>query len=220
MLRSLVKASTNLQLGRTCLFYPLRNWLTRRRAAADLLAWEHAGRPTPPPHIVKQQAILEAARLYHLSVLIETGTYYGDMVEAMKRRFHRIISIELSHTLFALARKRFKRQSHITIVHGDSGIELARLLPKVEMPALFWLDGHYSGGATARGVRETPVIQELEHIFGTPDLGHVIMIDDARCFGVEPGYPSLEELSSYVQSVRPSLQLAVKDDIIRLTPRE
>jgi len=78
----------------------LLNWLTRNREGDALAEWERQGRPVPPPHVAKQRVLREYAERYHLKIFVETGTYRGDMVEAMKHLFHKIYSIELSDTLF------------------------------------------------------------------------------------------------------------------------
>ena len=81
--------------------------------------------------------------------------------------------------------------------------------------------GHrYSAGDTARGEKDTPICDELAEIFRAPDLGHVIVIDDARCFGSDPAYPTLPALREYVWSRRPHAGIVVEDDSIRITPPE
>lgn len=205
-------------LAKTPLYYPLKNWLTRRRQKLDLIQWEKMGRPLPPPHLFKQQNIKNFARRYNLKVLVETGTFYGEMLEAMKNTFDQLYSIELSEDLHKKAQLRFKKDRKIVLLQGDSGVELGKLISKIDQPALFYLDGHYSAGETARGVKDTPIFEELDHIFSAPEQGHVLIIDDARCFGTDPAYPSIEELSSYINKCRPSLEIEVKDDTIRITP--
>jgi hypothetical protein len=103
-------------------------------------------------------------------------------------------------------------------MRGDSGRELGRMMAKIDQPALFWLDGHYSASVTARGEKDTPIFEELEHILRAPDLGHVIVIDDARHFGSDPAYPTIEELRKYVVSKRPHARITVEGDSIRITP--
>jgi hypothetical protein len=46
----------------------------------------------------------------------------------------------------------------------------------------------------------------------------VIVIDDARCFGRDPDYPSLRELREFIRSKRPDAEVEVEDDSIRITP--
>ena len=183
----------------------------------ELARWEKNGRPSPPPHIVKQMAIEEHQKKFDLRILVETGTYLGDMVEAQQNRFDKIYSIELSTKLFRRAVKRFKTHSHITILNGDSGIVLNELMPAIDKPALFWLDGHYSGGITAKAEKECPVPEELEAILKS-DLYHIILIDDARLFNGTHDYPTLDEIKQLCDKSRRPYSLTLKDDIIRLIP--
>ena len=84
----------------------------------QLAEWEKNGKPLPPPHIVKQMAIEEYRKKFHAEILVETGTYLGDMVEAQRNRFKKIYSIELSERLFKKAKKRFKAFPNIKILHA------------------------------------------------------------------------------------------------------
>lgn len=157
---------------------------------------------------------------FGLKIPVETGTYYGDMVEAVRKNFDRIYSIELSDELYEKAKKRFKREKHIELIHGNSSIELRNVINKINQPALFWLDAHYSGGVTARGDKDTPVYKELDCILNATDKGHVIIIDYARCFGADPAYPRIEELSDFIRSKRPDAKIVVQYDSIRITPKQ
>ena len=188
------------------------------RPVIDWAAWSVGGRRGAPPHFVKRRVVLEHARRHSLRTLVETGTYRGDMVEAMRREFDRVISIELSAPLAAAARERFRNAANVTIEQGDSGTVLPRILASLEGPALFWLDGHWSGGETARGERDTPVLAELEHLFADPRPGHVVLVDDARLFDGIAGYPTIENLKDLVRRRRPEWRVSVADDVIRLEP--
>lgn len=205
-------------MKKTVFYYPIRNWKNKRKQKKEFLAWECNGKPVPPPHIIKQRALKYYSEKFGLNILVETGTYYGDMIEALKNDFDQIYSIELSRELYEEAKWRFKDDTQIELIHGNSGIKLKDVLNKVNRPTLFWLDGHYSSGVTARGDKDTPVYEELEHIFTSPGQGHVIIIDDARCFGTEPGYPSIKELTTFIQSKNPAANIVIKDDSIRITP--
>lgn len=187
------------------------------RQKKEFKRWEKNGKPVPPPHFAKQQTLKSYARKYDLKILVETGTHYGDMVEAMKGCFDQIYSIELSKELYEKARKRFKGVENVRIIHGDSGVELGKLTGVIEEPVLFWLDGHYSGGVTARSDKDTPIYEELAHIFNANRNKDVIIIDDARCFGEDPAYPSINNLSDFIKANRSDVTIEVKDDSIRIT---
>jgi len=205
-------------IERTPIYTPLRNWVNVKKQKKELIDWERRGKPVPPPHIVKQQVIKDFAEKYGLKILVETGTYYGDMVEAMKCHFDRLYSIELSNELYRKAKRRFEGDKRIEIIHGDSGIELGKLLERIDQPALFWLDGHYSAGDTAKGDKDTPIYEELNYIFSTQNSGHVVVIDDARCFGNDPAYPTIKELSDFIKTKKPESRIEVECDSIRITP--
>lgn len=189
-----------------------------KREAEKLREWEAKGRPAPPPHILKQRVLREHSQKYGLRTLVETGTYCGDMVEAMRGAFDRIYSIELSEELWRKAKTRFDGQRHIEILHGDSGKVLKDLMKRIDGPSLFWLDGHYSAGVTAKGDKDTPIYEEFEHILGAPDRRHVVIVDDARLFGTDAAYPSLDELRAFITSRRTNVEIVVKDDSIRVLP--
>lgn len=205
-------------LKQTPLYHQLRNFFQRQRQTNELVLWEQNGRSAPVPHLIKQRVLREYARKYKLRILVETGTHLGDMVEAMKGAFDEIISIELGAHLFEMAKKRFSRDKHVKIISGDSSSELANVVEKIQQPALFWLDGHYSGGETARGDKDCPIYAELDCISSGSVLQHVIIIDDARLFGVDPAYPTLDDLRRYVACKWRNAEIAVQDDSIRITP--
>jgi len=204
-------------------YAPVMELLRRIRQKAkhrkQLKEWYDKGCPVPPPHIVKQQYLRSYAARYKLRTFVESGTYRGDMVEAMKDSFDKVYSIELSRELFLNCCRRFALERHVELVHGDSGVELGNIVRTINRAALFWLDGHYSGGVTTKGSKDTPIKEELQHILESDEPGHVIIIDDARFFGSDPFYPSVDELREFIFSRRTDVEISIKDDSIRVTPR-
>jgi hypothetical protein len=178
--------------------------------------WLKNGCPVPPPYYLKQITIKEYQERYGYEILVETGTYLGDMVEAQKKNFKKIISIELSAELSEKAKKRFRNDKHIQILNGDSGKILPGVLAGITNSAIFWLDGHYSEGITAKGEKESPIIEELNAILKYRNLSHILLIDDARSFVGKGDYPSIEELKEYIKTKNVNYQIDIKDDIIRL----
>jgi hypothetical protein len=185
------------------------------RNKKEIEEWKNNGCPSPTPHIVKQITIGEYQEKFGYSTLIETGTYIGEMVEAQKAKFKKIFSIELGVELYNQARKRFSNDKHISIIKGDSGKMLSSILKRVTEPAIFWLDGHYSAGLTAKGEKERPIFEELSAIFNSRKLNHILLIDDARCFTGEGDYPKVDELAEFVKKKNERYQVEVKHDIIR-----
>lgn len=172
------------------------------------------------PHAVKRRVLHQYARDFDLRILVETGTYLGDMMAAMARDFDELHTIELSELLYERAKLRLARKANVHLHQGDSGVQLQRVLNVLRRPALFWLDAHYSGGITARAAVDTPISSELGSVLSHEIKGHVILIDDAREFRNENGYPAIDALCTYVRQVRPDYAVAVADDIIRITPAE
>jgi len=180
--------------------------------------WLMTDRKGPPPHFVKQRVLKEYAEKYGLLYFVETGTHSGATVNAMRGSFEKIYSIELSKKFYRSAHDWFKNDESISIIHGDSGVELEGVVEQLTGAALFWLDGHYSAGATARGKKDTPVMQELEHIYEKKEFRHVVIIDDARAFGVDPAYPTITEIESLLRSKNVEFELSLKFDAIRILP--
>lgn len=170
----------------------------------------------PPPPQYKQHIVREYARMYGLHTLIETGTYLGEMVEAVKEDFSRIISIELAPTLYERAVKKFLAFPHIKILFGDSSKLLPAIIREIKEPCLFWLDAHCSGGITTRGEKVTPILEELNTILGRRQCGDVLLIDDARGFTGFNDYPTVEEVIDLVHQYDSSYRTEVINDIIRI----
>ena len=180
--------------------------------------WLRHGKPLmlTAPHGVKQRAIREYARRFSLRTLVESGTYLGHMLFAMRKDFERIISVELDDALYRHAVKLFAGEKNISLFHGDSGTLMPSIVGELTEPALFWLDGHYAGAGTALAGEETPILKELEAITSSP-LDHVIFIDDARLFLMEhANYPNLKNLQTYLKTKWPNCFLQMEDDIIRV----
>lgn len=172
----------------------------------------------PPVAAFKQEVVLDYATEYRLRTLIETGTWRGDMVEAALLHFDQIVSIELSAEFAAKARARFRRIAKVQIVEGDSADQLPVVLDSLRVPALFWLDGHFSGADTAQGDVGSPLRAELEAVYAHPVAGHVVLIDDARMLSGKDGYPTPEELRELVARLAPDATLTIEDDIARIVP--
>jgi hypothetical protein len=178
--------------------------------------WVANGSPVPPPHSAKQKVIEKYAKQYSCSTLIESGTYLGDTIYSQKDNFSQIISVELSRKLYKAACRRFKNYPHIRVFFGNSGELLPEIMPGIKNRSLLWLDGHYSGGLTARGETESPVFKELDAILKNNGALHVILIDDARLFIGKRDYPTMDELEAYVKGKNRDYKISTESDIIIL----
>ena len=188
--------------------------LTRRRIE---MQWRLQGSPAPPPHVVKQAILLRYQKARRFRTFIETGTFTGEMVAAMRPHFARLISIEMAPAIHAATARRFEGDSRVQLLLGDSGSLLPDVLASLDHPALFWLDGHYMGGSTARAELDSPVQAELSSLVRHRVRGHLVLIDDARLFDGGAGYPTLDELRAWMARERPGTRVEVEADIIRCT---
>lgn len=182
--------------------------------------WYLNKKNTSTPHLIKQKVIKDYGKKYNCQIFIETGTYLGTMVNAVKNTFLKIYTIELDEKLYLKALRKFEKNTHIKVLFGDSSKILPVLLEKISKPCLFWLDAHYSKGITAKGAKNTPVKEELTIILNHKIKNHVILIDDAESFsGENDDYPSVILLKKHIEKYFPNFFFEVKDNIIRITPK-
>jgi hypothetical protein len=96
------------------------------------------------------------------SVYIETGAYLGNGIKQVLDNYDTIHSIELSDKWYTYNVKQFESVENVKIHYGDSKSVLPNLLSKINEPVVVFLDAHYSGGTTAFGKEETPLLSELD----------------------------------------------------------
>lgn len=204
-------------LERTTPFGVLARFQREKKLEKKLRLWKKHSNCPPLPSLGKQRIIKECIKKFSPAVFIETGTYKGRMVYAVLPYLKKIYSIELDENLCRKAQRRFAGYKNVHIIQGQSGEVLPRILNNIHQPCLFWLDAHYSGGSTAKGETDTPVMQEIKCILNhTRAQEHVILIDDARIFTGENDYPALKTLENLILDIYPNWIFEVKDDIIRI----
>ena len=205
-------------------WFPQLNRLSETRwLLSSAKQWREQGWTNPPPYFVKRAALLGEARAMGAEVFVETGTFLGDTTWAFRREFGQIYTIEVEPSLAKLAKERFANHSHIEVIEGDSSDVLLAICGKIKAPCLFYLDGHYSGGITGMGDTECPILEELDAIFDLARYPFRIVIDDARLFGVDPSYPTIDRLRAHLLQRDPTLEIRVENDAIMIslpTPRE
>jgi hypothetical protein len=113
---------------------------------------------------------------------IETGTYLGDGIKCVVNNYQNIHSIELSEKWYYYNIDQFKDYSNVNMYLGDSKKVLPDLLNDIHEPVTIYLDAHYSGGTTAFGEEEVPLLFELE-ILKNRQEDDIIIIDDCRLLG-------------------------------------
>ena len=185
--------------------------------------WYWMLRPPPKrsPHLLKQKTLLAYAKKYNLRVLVETGTYYGEMVAALKNRFDRIDSVECDSHLARMNARKFASRPHIHILQGESQALIPQILKTITAPALFWLDaGYYTWDGLLRNKQR--LAMELRDILSAP-LPHVVLIDDASTLKFRapdaPEPSNVAELQANLASAFPDRLVEIQHDIVRITPR-
>jgi len=152
---------------------------------------------------------------YLNGVFIETGCYLGDGIsQALSAGYLRIISIELSDKYFRICSERFRENSSVDIIRGDSSEILGDILDGIDDRITFWLDGHYSGGDTALGLYASPLMKELECISKHRRNDHTILIDDMRCWSFSEYGFTKEDILKKLLQINPSYQLNYEDGFV------
>ena len=154
---------------------------------------------------------------------IETGTYQGGGARELAELFDSVATIEISEEMRREAADRLDGRPEIEMVAGDSREALPRLIDP-QRPTFYWLDGHWSGGATGGHGAECPVIDEVRAIAkGHPD--DCVAIDDARHFAAPPPpphdpsqWPTLMEILDELRGAREGAHVTVVGDLVIAVP--
>ncbi len=194
----------------------------RKKRETAYRNWEANGRNGPTPPFVKEKMIRQHAEQFGTKVLVETGTFLGETIYALRNVFDAIYSIELDEKLYNRAVRKFARRKNVKLFRGDSSQNLPGIFEEIpeKSSVLFWLDAHYSGGPTARGDKDTPIMEELDLILTSRKILPVVLIDDLHSFGTDPGYPESKSVLEYAEKKGFSGKLWTGEDIIGITPGE
>jgi hypothetical protein len=179
----------------------------------DYWYWLLRGKPIRIPHIVKQRTVQEFGKRYKIKTLIETGTYYGEMVSGLKNDFGRIISIEFDPALAAAAKRRFKSVAHIQILQGSSELMVQQVLQTLAEPALFWLDAGYFLWAGEHKTTDR-LMTEIDSIFRHAVPNHVVLIDDVVSWSGRDGTPEVTDLQRGIERKYPERKITVESGLM------
>ena len=151
----------------------------------------------------KRQMLNRVQNIYRYKYFVETGTHTGNTPRALRNDFEHIYTIELDEAWFLRSQSRLKRYSNITCLHGDSQQILRSVIPRIDLPAIFWLDAHYSGEGTALGAVKAPILQEIELIGSSDVREHIVIVDDVSDFSAAEGYPPLSSILGALEAINP-----------------
>ncbi len=189
------------------------------RDALSYPLWTMRGKPSPDNHHFKVARILRLRRTLNIGTLIETGTFFGQTVSASLRHFDKVFSVELSERLYNENRASFREYKNVAIYLGDSSSRLGEMIESASGRILYWLDGHYSDGVTARGKEVTPILEELRIIKSKGRQGDCILIDDIRLFTGRGGYPAVGEVTELLKSIQSDYLITQDHDCLIATPK-
>lgn len=153
---------------------------------------------------------------FRAAVFVETGSHRGDGIAAAIRvGFEAIFSVDVSPFAFGWCCHRFERlRTQVHLYCGDSAEFLAKTIgPILTTPVVFWLDAHWCGGEGEMDGREggtradVPLLRELAVISSFPITTHTILIDDVNHFGVEPEFPTKDQVVSMLQKINPHYRI-------------
>ena len=174
----------------------LYEWLYN---AKQVTLWLNNGFSSPAPQSIKQRVLCKYS--VAKAKWVETGTFLGTTTFFLARIAPNVISIEPSRELFLRAQQRFLGKN-VTLINEPSENALHETLASQEGAINIWLDGHYSGGVTFKGLLKCPVSKELAALSANlcrfTEIS--IFIDDVRCFvSREDGYPPLKSLVDWAE---------------------
>ena len=192
--------------------------MTRLRAAMNaLLSLRFYSQTQPIARMFeddKRRYLADIARSSHVSMFIETGTYLGKTASLLADVCQRVVTVEIEPSLYERASELFKDRPHVQVLAGDSRDLMPKILADLTEPALFWLDGHFSGGISG-GRAEPPITSEIQAILRHPIQDHIVVIDDARLFRGRQGYPQIREIVRLVEK-ESAYKVALFADLIRI----
>jgi hypothetical protein len=172
------------------------------------------------------EIIADLAKLAGITTFVETGTFQGKTTRWASQHFQSVFTIERAEGLYRQHSAALRALGNVEPLFGDS----AKLMPEVvarmgDRPALFWLDGHWSGGETAGEKDECPLIAELETLRPRPN--DIILIDDACFFLSAPPaphdpdqWPTLPDIVRLLTKPSHQPYVQVVDDVIFSVPAE
>ena len=174
------------------------------------------------PH---RQALVELAHIVDARIFVETGTYKGKTTRWAAQQFDIVHTVEKAAPFFDRYHEELEQLGNVHTYFGDSRDVLSAIVDELEDDsAVFWLDGHWSGGLTAGSDDECPLLDELDII--KHRRNDIIMIDDARLFlaappeGFDPNqWPSIFDIAKVMGDNISDYAIEIFHDTIFLGPK-
>ena len=130
-----------------------------------------------------------------IKIFIETGTWEGiqNKIATDSNKFDIIYGIELDNHWYEITKELNPKS---IIIHGDTVIELPKILEKHSNEPLFiYLDAHYCVTNPPIAKSEFPLWKELQ-LIKDRGMSDIVAIDDVKNFGVDrDGYNEWETIT-------------------------
>ncbi len=156
---------------------------------------------------------------YDLQFFIETGTLVGNTAKWAAEHFEQVYTIECSYKFYIISRSKVGTIPNVNLFHGFSQHALEGILPSLTGPALIWLDAHWSPDLRYHCFDKVicPVLEEID-VISEFSKDHVILVDDFRLFGKEPGWPSFDVVKKALESLNKTVTYST--DVIMAVPND
>lgn len=175
---------------------------------------------------IPQEIVIGLARLNDSRIFVETGTFEGGTTRWASNYFETVHTIERAENLYNLHSNELAHIKGVTPHLGDSRDILPQILNDIGgQKAVYWLDGHWSGGETSGENDECPLLDELICLSSRTE--DIILIDDARLFLCSPPlphnpfqWPTIADIVSVLPASDKKPFVQVVDDVIFIIPNE
>jgi len=162
---------------------------------------------------------------FPIRTFVETGTYMGSTALWAASHFEQVITIENSQQIYEQTLATHGHIANIQFLFGNSKDVLKQVIPTIESPTLFWLDGHWSGGITYGKDDQCPLLEEIT-ILNTSPINHFLLIDDARLYTSPPNrpcviaeWPTIDQVIETIKAGPHEKYIAIFDDVILAFPK-
>ena len=125
--------------------------------------------------------------------LIETGTWYGDGINAaFEAGYQKVYSCDINQEKIDMANEKFA-DKNLTTLCKSSESALEKFLSEIDEPVVIFLDAHAMpkqelredlgfGECTLGDGPTSPLMQEIDVIGKHKIKNHTVLIDDIQCF--------------------------------------
>lgn len=161
---------------------------------------------------------------FNLTHFIETGTCHGDTAAWASKHFPQVTTVEFSEKFFKEASEKYKHLPNIHFRFQDSRAACRELVPKLDKPALFWIDSHWCGDDAFGKDDQCPLLEEID-ILNQAKATHFLLIDDARLFLSPPcephpveQWPPIDAIIEHLKKSSHRYFIVVFEDVIIAVP--